>query len=216
MKKKILKAFGIGAVLLVAAVVSVPSPIAPVPQEPVDQMLTPRPLPEFIATLMEVCGGSKHSPAKRAILSSQIERAATRYLKGTDQHSFAALICLETRMGSIPRATSSAGARGVAQLMVATAKAEAARCGFGGINDDDLYDNEINLNIAACHYAKLVEDVGPAIAAAAYNSGAASDAVKALQRLVPSKNSETMAYAALVGVILTQYLHSEPTKKAAP
>jgi hypothetical protein len=170
-------------------------------------------LPDFIDILMDECSGGRHSPAKRTLLSKQIERAASTYLHGMDRHAFVALLCLETSMGSSKSNISTAGARGIGQLMPATGKAEAVRCGLGTITDDDLFDNEINLNIAACHYAELVRTVGPSIAPAAYNGGANSDAVKALQRLHPSANLESMGYQAVVGVILAKYLYNNVGKK---
>lgn len=179
-------------------------------------------LPDFIAALMDECtvgARTPHSAAKRAVLSRQIERAANTYLKGTDRHAFAALLCLETRMGTVDKAISHAGAKGVAQLMPSTAKAEAERCGLGTVSDSDLFDNEINLTIAACHYAKLVADLGPAIAPAAYNGGSASQAVKSLQRLTPPKNAETAGYSAAVAVILARFLmdgQGKPKAKPVP
>lgn len=169
-------------------------------------------LPGFIATLMDECtvgARTPHSAAKRAVLSAQMERAANTYLEGNNRHAFIALACLETRMGTVARATSTAGAKGLMQLMPATAKAEAERCGLGTVTEADLFDNEINLTIAACHYAKLVADLGPAIAPAAFNSGSASSAVKAFQKLTPTKNVETASYAALVGILLATHLHEK-------
>lgn len=184
--------------LATLATLASPEEGIPTPAEP--------PLSEFIQALMADCGGAKHSVAKRTILSQQIERAASKYLEGSDRHAFVALLCLETRMGSVPRATSHAGARGIAQMMVGTAKAEAVRCGFGEITPDDLYDNELNLHLAACHYAKLVSDLGPAIAPLAYNGGAASEAVKLAQKLIPGGHKETLGYGAVHSIILTRYL----------
>lgn len=199
----------IGALSLVAGAVLLMLS-GPKPTPHVEEVDT---LPAFISSLMDECGGGKHSPAKRFVLSQQIERVTSKYLEGDNRHAFVALLCLETRMGSVANAVSHAGARGVSQLMPATAKAEAVRCGLGEVRAEDLQDSELNLNIAACHYAKLVADLGPAVAAAAYNSGAASEAVKSLQRLTPPKNLETAGYSATVAVIMARFLTEKGVKK---
>lgn len=189
---------------VVSSNITLAMPGTPVPPEAAEP--TPTSLPAFIAALMIECGGGKHSEAKRILLSRQIERAAETHLAGNNRHTFVALLCLETRMGSVVNAVSHAGAKGIAQLMPATAKAEAIRCGYGEIRDEDLMDTEVNLNVAACHYAKLVQDLGPAIAPIAYNGGSNSSSVKALQRLTPPTNLESAAYSATVAVIMARFL----------
>jgi hypothetical protein len=199
----------VGAGLLVASVRTGEGPsVSPQTTE----AAAPPSLAVFISALMDECSGGKHSPAKRLVLSAQLERIANQYLTGGDRYAFVALLCLETRMGTVTNQTSHAGARGIAQLMPATAKAEAVRCGLGELAESDLGNDEINLTVAACHYRKLVDDLGPALAAAAYNSGSASGAVKALQRLTPPHNLETAGYAAAHAFILAKFL-SEGNKK---
>lgn len=165
------------------------------------------PLPVFISSLMAECRGPGGSEASRSTLARQMEEAATRHLRGLHQHQFIALLCLETRMGGIVKAKSSAGALGVAQLMEGTAKAEALRCGLGVIERDDLFDNAISLDIAACHYAALIEQHGPEIAPWAYNAGGNAEAVKKAKRLLPSGNLETANYAALHALIMARFLN---------
>ena len=72
-----------------------------------------------------------------------------------------------------PRARSSAGARGLMQLMPATARLVADRIRDRRPNTDDLYRPETNIRFGAHHLARLMDRYGGnrALAAAAYNAG---------------------------------------------
>lgn len=164
-------------------------------------------VPVFIDRILEECGPSRMSTGGQAILAEQIERATRLHMRGLAPYSFVASLCLETRMGS-RKGVSSAGAVGISQLMWETAKTEARRCGYGEIRPEDLQQDELNLRIAACHYQALVDRHGLELAPLAYNAGGNADAVKRAHLLIPSSNTETMGYAAIVGVILSRYLWS--------
>ncbi len=78
-----------------------------------------------------------------------------------------ALVRTESRFN--PRAVSTAGARGLAQLMAETAKEEGMKDG------DDLFDPEVNLSLGAQHLRRLMNNYDEAVyAIAAYNAGAAA------------------------------------------
>ena len=72
-----------------------------------------------------------------------------------------------------PHALSAVGARGLVQLMPATATAVAARAGAPEPTRDDLFDPVVNLELGAIELGRLVEVFGgrKAPAIAAYNAG---------------------------------------------
>ncbi|QYK03292.1 transglycosylase SLT domain-containing protein [Shewanella psychrotolerans] len=72
-----------------------------------------------------------------------------------------------------PYATSGVGARGLMQLMPATAKEIAKKSGIKYRNQKSLYDVEINTQLGSRYYASLLErfDNNRVLATAAYNAG---------------------------------------------
>jgi soluble lytic murein transglycosylase-like protein/tetratricopeptide (TPR) repeat protein len=74
-----------------------------------------------------------------------------------------------------PRALSAVGARGLVQLMPATAEAVAAAAGLPSPTGDDLFDPRLNLQLGATELSQLIEvfDGRWAPAIAAYNAGQA-------------------------------------------
>ncbi|QYJ88023.1 transglycosylase SLT domain-containing protein [Shewanella mesophila] len=72
-----------------------------------------------------------------------------------------------------PYATSGVGARGLMQLMPATAKEIAKKSGIKYRNQKSLYDIDINTQLGSRYYASLLErfDNNRVLATAAYNAG---------------------------------------------
>lgn len=70
-------------------------------------------------------------------------------------------------------ATSGVGARGLMQIMPATAKATAKKQGARYQEPKDLYDAELNLNLGSAYYAQLLQEFNQnrILATAAYNAG---------------------------------------------
>lgn len=174
----------------------------------------------FTDTLLEECGGKAYSPALRAVRSEQMQRVAQKWLKGLAQYAWAALPCLETRMGTHKTMISTAGAKGIVQMMDSTAKAEAVRCGYGELTPQDLHDAELNLNLSACHFAALVEQHGVELAPYAYNGGSGSEALRLAKKLMPGGAKETLGYASIHSVIMFRFLQEKPvgrsSKQVAP
>ncbi len=72
-----------------------------------------------------------------------------------------------------PAAVSRSGARGLMQLMPATARQVAHRLAIEAA-DEDLFDPEVNVRLGAAYLSRLLERFGePALAVAAYNAGPA-------------------------------------------
>ncbi len=131
------------------------------------------------------CSGSKTnglSEVKKTMLARQIDRILTSI--GGDkrtQEAFIFLMCQESQYRS--GLTSSAGAKGISQLMPATAQAEADELKMGKLTPDDLMDNEINILIGYTHFKKLAASYNGnlAKASAAYNGGPAGSTIKAMK-----------------------------------
>lgn len=70
-------------------------------------------------------------------------------------------------------ATSGVGARGLMQIMPATAKATAKKHGARYSDPKDLYSAELNLNLGSAYYAQLLKEFNQnrILATAAYNAG---------------------------------------------
>ncbi len=83
----------------------------------------------------------------------------------------AAVIHVESKFN--PVATSKKGALGLMQLMPATARELAAELGLEVVNDDELYEREMNIRLGFYYLAKLHREFnGHRIyALAAYNAG---------------------------------------------
>ena len=172
---------------------------------------------EFTTKLYEDCAGAdKPSEGIRRIKIERITRIVSKNLEGLSQYVFVGNLCLETRVGKLVKPRSHAGAIGISQLMPATAMTEAKRCGFGDIKTEDLYDDELNLEIATCHFKKLVEEHGLPWAPLAYNAGGSADSVKRAKSLVPPGNLETAGYGAIQGIILTRYLLEPMMNQVVP
>lgn len=90
---------------------------------------------------------------------------------GVDGSLLRALVAVES--GGRPDARSAKGARGLLQVMPATARAEAERLGLGALDEDALYQPEVNLRVGASYLARLLARYGgdEAFALAAYNAG---------------------------------------------
>jgi soluble lytic murein transglycosylase len=71
-----------------------------------------------------------------------------------------------------PKAKSPVGARGLTQLMPATAKAVAKSLGLRGFHVDRLWEADTNIRIGSTYLGRLLRTFGhPGLAAAAYNAG---------------------------------------------
>lgn len=99
----------------------------------------------------------------------QIEREAKKY--GLDPAWIAALIRAESAWA--PDARSHADARGLMQLLPATARAEAHKRGLRYPGASGLFDPDANIRIGIAHLASMLEKHGgqPFLATAAYNAG---------------------------------------------
>jgi soluble lytic murein transglycosylase len=90
---------------------------------------------------------------------------------GLDPLLVAAVVHCES--GFRPDARSPAGARGLMQLMPATAQEAASKVGLDGYTDGALEDPRTNLRLGCAHLRRLLDQFGgdERLALAAYNAG---------------------------------------------
>jgi soluble lytic murein transglycosylase-like protein len=103
--------------------------------------------------------------------ADEVRRAADRH--GIPWSMLAGVAREESRWN--PRVVSKVGARGLMQLMPATAAATAAANGRPPVTPDDLFEPMISLDLGAAELGRLLErfDGNRAAAIAAYNAGEA-------------------------------------------
>lgn len=121
---------------------------------------------------------------------------------GLDPHLVLAVVAAES--SGRPRVESKAGARGLMQLMPATAAEQARKLGMADYDDDRLFDIDVNLALGCAYLAYLLKryDGAEPFALAAYNAGptrvnrwreAAPDAAP-LEVILREGFAETRAY----------------------
>ncbi len=157
-------------------------------------------------------------PERFSSLAPEIRRAAARH--GVDPELVAIVTLLES--GGDPSARSSHGARGLMQLMPATAENIAARRGLSNHNVERLDDVAYNLDLGAYHLAELIKDFAQEdgelspesveLVAAAYNGGATR--VRAYMAGDAELSAETARYKGLVGALWSERAEAQsPTLK---
>ena len=114
-------------------------------------------------------GWRRAGPPDLSAWDAPIDAAARE--SGVDGALLRALVAVES--GGRPDAVSARGARGLLQVMPATARAEAMRLGLGALGDEALADPAVNLRLGASYLARLLARYGDdeAFALAAYNAG---------------------------------------------
>jgi hypothetical protein len=160
-----------------------------VTEQPVvaEEVVTEETLADVTVWMMNTpkCSGNKNnalSEVKKTMLARQIDRILTTV--GGDrrtQEAFIFLMCQESQYRT--NLTSSAGAKGIAQMMPATAQSEADELKMGKLTPDDLFDAEINILLGYTHFKRLVANYNGnlAKASAAYNGGPAGTTLKAMK-----------------------------------
>ncbi len=144
--------------------------------------------------------------------------------RGADPALLVAILREESSFDS--RARSSAAARGLAQLVLPTARRVAERIGLGKVSFDDLEDPATAVALGASHLAELERHFGNRLdkAVAAYNAGTAQAELwqsycftdDPAEYFTKIGFSETRDYVAKVLRSRTRYLRLYPEALAAP
>lgn len=119
---------------------------------------TAQPHPDAVATADEPAPNAKALDVPDAVSAwwPQISAAADRH--GLPPDLVALIVWLES--GGAPAVVSPTGARGLMQLMPATAARVAEDRGEPAPTDDELSDPERNLELGCAHIAALVAELG--------------------------------------------------------
>jgi hypothetical protein len=144
------------------------------------------PLKAFTLQVMDIVQ-TQGSLAKKNELANTVTRIADDVLTNfADKETWVTLLAIESKFKH--ESSSSAGARGIGQLMPKYFKAHGAFCGVTGLEDADIGDLQINLRVSACLFKTLLEKTNGSVmlALVAYNSGFYSgnqDKLKALTNI---------------------------------
>ena len=111
-------------------------------------------------------------------------------VEGTGLDPFLVLALMKQESAFAPHARSYVGARGLMQLMPATAEEWARRLRMGSVGEEDLYEPRLNIRLGIPYLAHLVERFGSSEKAlAAYNGGPTN--VRRWERRVEDERPET-------------------------
>jgi soluble lytic murein transglycosylase len=97
--------------------------------------------------------------------------AITKYAAEYSVESALIKAMIKTESNFNPRAVSKRGARGLMQIMPATAKEIAAKLGVENYNDDMLFNPDINIMFGAYYVKTLLNSFNLNLSLAAYNAG---------------------------------------------
>jgi len=142
--------------------------------------------PGLVLLARDVLRPSKGDVAERAEeWRPAVERAAREFR--VDPDLLLAMIAVES--GGDPRAVSSAGARGLMQLMPPTAEEKAGQLGIEDWDAERLFDPETNVRLGAAYLRDQLRafEGDLALALAAYNAGPGN--VRAWLRREPGLSS---------------------------
>jgi hypothetical protein len=138
----------------------------------------------------------KSTPAQLVYTKDTIIRVSARVF-GNDSdmtRNFITLVAIESRFE--PRAKSSAGAVGLAQVIPKYAKEFGSHCGLV-FEPSDMDIPELNLLAGACQFKHLVDTLGStSLALVAYNAGRYSKSLKSMKLMSGAGNIETANYVA--------------------
>jgi len=139
----------------------------------------------------------KLSDARKQTLARAIVRVSNDIFE-TEEHkkAFVAVIAIES--GFHRFAQSPTGPKGLTQVAKSAFIESMASCGITGLNDDDIWDTDINLYAGACYFRKQLDknNGDTYMAIIAYNQGPNSDSLKTYAKNGSLDNIEVLKYVA--------------------
>lgn len=143
--------------------------------------------------------GRKLSDGKKLVLARAIVRVTNEIFE-LEEHkkAFIAAVAIESQF--VRTAQSPTGPKGYAQLARASFHEAMAACGVKNVNDDDVWETDLNLYAGACYFRLMLElpEVAgdPFIAIVAYNQGPASKDLKTYAKNGSLDGLEPLKYVA--------------------
>lgn len=139
----------------------------------------------------------KLSESRKQVLARAIVRVANDIFDNDDnRRAFVAVVAIES--GFMRFAQSPTGPKGLTQVAKGTFLEATKDCGLADVNDDDVWDVDINLYAGACYFKKLLEanQNDPYMAIVSFNQGPNSDAAKTYAKYGSTDNIEALKYIA--------------------
>ncbi len=150
-----------------------------------------------INMMYSTAGGLKLSAAKKQILARAIVRIANDIFDDQEnKRAFVAVLAIESQFDKF--AQSPTGPKGLAQLTKNTFKEAMGECGVTELNEEDVWETDLNLYAGACYFKKLLENYkgDPYMAIVAYNQGPNSDSAKTFSKSGYMTELEPLKYVA--------------------
>jgi len=143
--------------------------------------------------------GKKLSDGKKLVLSRAIVRVSNEIFEDEEhKRAFIAALAIESQFNRM--AQSPTGPKGYAQLARKSFHEALETCGVTNVNDDDVWETDLNLYAGACYFRMMLEmpEVGgdPYIAIVAYNQGPYSKDLKSYAKNGSLEGIEPLRYVA--------------------
>lgn len=162
-------------------------------QEEADQRLG-----QYAINMMYVAGAKDTvSDAKKQVLARAIVRVANDIFSSEEnKRAFIMMLAIESAFQKF--AQSPTGPKGYSQVAKAAFYEAMEHCGVTGVNEDDVWETDLNLYAGACYYKKLLIKYNndPYIAIVAYNQGPNSVSAKSYAKNGSLKEIEPLKYVA--------------------
>jgi hypothetical protein len=155
--------------------------------------------------MLDQSSKKKISNAKKLIIAKTVARISSDvFVTRAQKRAFVGAILHES--GFQKFAQSPTGPKGYTQLAKKAFKEGAEACGLPEVQEDDVWETEINLYAGACYFRKMIEltkdESGSddlTAAAIAYNQGFSSEDLKRYKKSGLIDNKEPLKYAVRLG-----------------
>lgn len=155
-------------------------------------------LGQYAINMMYLSGAKdKISDGKKQVLARSIVRVANDIFEKEDsKRAFIAVLAIESAFQRF--AQSPTGPKGYAQLAKKSFHEAMSDCGVEHLNDEDVWETDINLYAGACYFRKVLDayDGDQLAAIVAYNQGPNSDSAKSYAKHGSLDNMEALKYVA--------------------
>lgn len=148
-----------------------------------------------INAMYKTAAKDKLSDARKQVLARAIVRISNDVFENDDnRRAYIAVVAIES--GFMKYAQSPTGPKGLTQVAKATFTEAMKDCGVVNLNEDDVWETDINLYAGACYFRKLLDITNgdPYMAIVMYNQGPNSDSAKSYEKHGSTDNIEALKY----------------------
>lgn len=150
-----------------------------------------------INAMMKTSAKDKLSTPRKQFLAQAVVRVVNEIFTTDDsRRAFITVVAIES--GFMRFAQSPTGPKGLTQVAKGTFLEATKYCGLTDVNDDDVWDVDINLYAGACYFKRMLDSNqnDPYMAILSYNQGPNSDAAKTYSKYGSTDNLEALKYIA--------------------